>query len=133
MGELASTCLSEDELLALAAGALAEMPAAEHHLANCPTCSAMLAGAVRQAPVRSLSNLVGTTLGPYRLERAVAVKVLLADGSGSLLEARAAAAIDHRAVVKVYDAGVADGLHCVAMELVDSSRCAASCVRGRWR
>ncbi len=129
-------CLTDDELLALAAGELADAPAAEAHLATCSTCSALLAAAVRERSAREWDALVGKTLGPYvleaqigaggmgavyrardpRLERAVAVKVLTAANPA---EARAAAAIEHPAIVRIYDVGEVDGLHYVAMELVE--------------
>ncbi len=139
----ASACLTEDELLGLATGALAEAPAAEAHLATCATCSALLAGAVRGDRTRAWDALAGTTLGPYRLDaqlgsggmgavyrawdprlgRAIAVKVLHGDGAQHAerlaAEARAAAAIDHRAIVGIHDVGVADGMPYVAMALVD--------------
>jgi eukaryotic-like serine/threonine-protein kinase len=157
------SCLSEDELLALAAGGLADHPTADAHLASCATCSALLAGAVRSDRGRDWGALVGSTLGPYRIDaqigaggmgavyrgwdprlgRAIAIKVLHGDaGSGGssavsgggavsggmagggqadrlAAEARAAAAIDHRAVVAIHDVGIADGVAYVAMELVD--------------
>jgi eukaryotic-like serine/threonine-protein kinase len=136
-------CLSEDELLELAAGALAEAPAAEAHLATCATCSALLAGVVRGAPARAWDALAGSTLGPYRIDaqigaggmgavyrawdprlgRAIAVKVLhggeATRADRLAAEARAAASIDHRAIVGIHDVGVADGIPYVAMELVD--------------
>ena len=133
-------CLSEDEILGLANGALADAPSAEAHLATCATCSALLAAAVRDAPARTWGSLAGQTLGPYvleqqigaggmgavyrardpRLGRAVAVKVLHEPRWEKVfVEARAAAAIDHRAVVGIYDVGTADGVHYVAMELVE--------------
>ncbi len=141
-------CLTEDELLELAAGGLAagaraDAPSAEAHLATCATCSALLAAAVRDAPVRTWGSLAGTTLGPYALEaqigaggmgavyrardarlgRTLAVKVLhdrtAAKAERLAGEARAAAAIEHRAVVGIYDVGAADGIHYVAMELVE--------------
>ena len=136
-------CPSEDVLLGLATGALADDPEAERHLAGCATCSALVAAAVRAAPVRAWDALVGTTLGPYRLDaqigaggmgavyrawdprlgRALAVKVLH-DARGPrddrlVAEARAAAVIEHRAVVGIYDVGESDGLAYVAMELVE--------------
>jgi hypothetical protein len=132
-----SECLAEDEILALARGALADTPASEAHLANCAACSALLAACVRRTG-RSWDSLAGTTLGPYRidaqigaggmgavyrawdprLERTLAVKVLHAGSERGAIEARAAAAIDHRAIVGIHDVGEADGLHYVAMELV---------------
>jgi hypothetical protein len=139
----ASACLSEDELLGLATGALADEPAAEAHLAACATCSALLASVVRGAPARAWDSLAGSSLGPYRIDaqigaggmgavyrawdprlgRAIAVKVLHGGGATRAdrlaVEARAAASIDHRAIVGIHDVGVADGIPYVAMELVD--------------
>jgi hypothetical protein len=139
----ASGCLSEDELLGLAGGALADAPAAEAHLATCATCSSLLAAIVRGAPARTWDALSGTMLGPYRIDaqigaggmgavyrawdprlgRAIAVKVLHehdeTQAERLAVEARAAAAIGHRAIVGIHDVGVADGIHYVAMELVD--------------
>ncbi|HEY5937100.1 MAG TPA: protein kinase, partial [Kofleriaceae bacterium] len=138
-----SGCLTEDELLALAGGALADAPAAEAHLATCSVCTSLLAAVVRGAPVRAWDALSGQTLGPYRIDaqigaggmgavyrawdprlgRAIAVKVLHehseAQAERLAVEARAAAAIDHRSIVGIHDVGVADGIHYVAMELVD--------------
>jgi len=130
-------CLTEDELLELGAGGLAETPVAEAHLAECSTCSALLASVVRSPP-RAWDALSGSTIGRYRvdaqigagamgavyrawdpkLSRVIALKVLH-HGAGAMEEARAAAAIEHRAVVAIYDVGVADDLAYVAMELVD--------------
>jgi hypothetical protein len=137
----ARACLTEDELLALATGALADDGAAETHLASCALCVALMAAAARATPLRAWDALVGATLGPYRLDaqlgagglgavyrawdprlaRAIAVKVLHDAGDDGRLvaEARAAAAIEHRAIVRIYDVGVTDGLAFVAMELVD--------------
>ena len=133
-----TACLAEDELLALGHGrSLAEAPAAEQHLADCATCSALLAAIVREPP--TWDALAGTQLGPYRLdaqlgaggmgavyrawdprlERAIAIKVLHGEATGLATEARAAAAIDHPAIVGIHDVGVADGTAYVAMELVD--------------
>src|SRR5262245_53805487 len=102
VAEASSTaCLTEDALLGLAAGTLADAPAAEAHLAVCPPCSTLLAGAVRAEDARGWSSLVGGTLGPYRIDaqigaggmgavyrawdprlgRAIAVKVLHGDGA----------------------------------------------------
>lgn len=139
----AHACLSEDELLGLANGALADAPRLEAHLATCATCSALLAGAVRAQPTRAWDSLAGSMLGPYRIDaqigaggmgavyrawdprlaRAIAVKVLHGDGASRTEqlagEARAAAAIGHRAIVGIHDVGTADGIPYVAMELVD--------------
>ncbi len=139
----ASACLTEDELLGLATGALADAPAAEAHLATCATCSALLASAVRAEPAPTWDALAGSTLGPYQIEaqigaggmgavyrawdprlgRAIAVKVLhhqsAAQAERLAVEARAAAAIAHRAIVGIHDVGSADGIQYVAMELVD--------------
>ncbi len=139
------TCLLEDELLALASGAraLANSPA-EAHVATCATCSALLAGAIRAtAPARAWDALAGSTLGPYRIDaqigagamgavyrawdprlgRAIAIKVLHAEDEARAerlaVEARAAAGVAHRAVVNIHDVGIADGVHYVAMELVE--------------
>ncbi len=137
---LERSCLDEDELLALAAGALAESPAAETHLASCATCSALLANLVRAPVMRAWDALAGSMLGPYRIDaqigaggmgavyrawdprlgRAIAIKVLHGDRPERLaVEARAAAAIGHRAIVGIHDVGVAEGVHYVAMELVE--------------
>jgi hypothetical protein len=139
VGARSEGCLDEDELLALASGALVESPAAETHLASCATCSALLANLVR-TPTRAWDALAGSTLGPYRIDaqigaggmgavyrawdprlgRAIAIKVLHGDRPERLaVEARAAAAISHRAIVGIHDVGVADGVHYVAMELVE--------------
>ena len=136
-------CLGEDELLELARGTLASAPDAETHLATCATCSSLLAEVVRITPARTWDELAGQTLGPYRIDaqigtggmgavyrawdprlgRAIAIKVLheqSADHAERLAtEARAAAAIEHHAIVRIYDVGCADGIHYVAMELVE--------------
>ena len=146
-----TSCLSEDELLALADGALADAPDAEAHLATCATCSALLAGLVQSGVPRAWNELAGTMLGPYRIDaqigaggmgavyrawdprlgRAIAVKVLHAGGDRLPAEARAAAAIDHRAIVGIHDVGVAEGIHYVAMELVDGESLRSVLGRGR--
>ena len=140
-------CLSEDELYALAHGALADDPHADAHLASCGTCAALVAGALRGRP-RAWDALAGTHLGPYRLDaqlgaggmgavyrawderlgRAIAVKVLHAERRATQVasEARAAAAIDHRAIVRIYDVGEVDGLAYIAMELVTGTPLRAS-------
>ncbi|NVB81712.1 MAG: serine/threonine-protein kinase [Kofleriaceae bacterium] len=146
-------CLSEDELLELATGGLADAPAADAHLASCATCSALLAAAVR-APRRGWDALAGQTLGPYQIEaqigaggmgavyrardprlgRTIAIKVLhdqsAAQAERLAAEARAAAAIGHRAIVAVHDVGVADGIAYVAMELVDGQSLRSLLARG---
>jgi len=140
-GSQPNACLSEDELLAVAAGGLADAPEVDAHLAACATCSALLAGVVRAQPARAWDSLAGSTLGPYRIDaqigaggmgavyrawdprlaRAIAIKVLHRDARTDQLagEARAAAAIDHKAIVTIHDVGIADGIAYVAMELVD--------------
>ena len=154
----ATACLTEDELLALGrGGALAEAPAAEAHLADCATCSALLAEVAlmstvasdQRTPASPWNGLAGQQLGPYRLDaqigaggmgavyrawdtrlaRTIAIKILhaktgsfaKADEAARLAaEARAAATIDHPAIVAVHDVGVSDdGIAYVAMELVD--------------
>src|SRR5262245_49041538 len=62
-----SACLTEDELLHLGSGGLAESPAAEAHLAACSTCSALLA-TVARAPARAWNALAGTQLGRFRID-----------------------------------------------------------------
>jgi len=66
--------LAEDELLELAAGrrSLVDDPAAEAHLADCPTCGALLR-ALLSAPgadeaTSPTEARVGRQLGPYRLD-----------------------------------------------------------------
>ena len=142
-GRAKDACLSEDDLFAVAHGALADAPSVEAHLATCATCSALLAGVVRAQPSRPWDSLAGSMLGPYRIDaqigaggmgavyrawdprlaRTIAVKVLHGDSAARTeqlaAEARAAAAIDHRAIVTIHDVGTADGISYVAMELVD--------------
>lgn len=136
-------CLTEDELFALADGALVKAPEGEAHLAGCATCSALLASVVRARPNRAWDALAGSMLGPYRIDaqigaggmgavyrawdsrlaRAIAIKVLHGDSAKQTerlaAEARAAAAIGHRAIVGIHDVGLADGIAYVAMELVE--------------
>ena len=138
--------LAEDDLLALAGSArgLGDAPALEAHLADCPECSGLLCALLdrRAEPSRTL---VGARLGPYRLDgligagamgevyrgwddrlrREVAVKVLSARFAASSergrrleLEARAAAAIEHVNVVRVYDTGRHDDAPFVVSELI---------------
>lgn len=143
-----NTCLTEDELLELGSGGLAETPEAEAHLAECSTCSALLAS-VAPSPGRPWDELAGTTIGPYRvdaqigagamgsvyrgwdpkLSRAIALKVMHR-GVAALDEARAAAAIDHRAIVAIYDVGVVGDLAYVAMELVEGETLRSTLKRG---
>ena len=103
-----------------------------------------LLGALAEAPSLPLEPLgVGSALGPYRLEaslgrggmgrvfeavdtrlqRRVAIKVLERTGAAArqaiLREARAAAAVEHPALVRVYDVGEIDGQGYVAMERVE--------------
>jgi hypothetical protein len=141
-GAQAAECLGEDDILALATGARDVDPAVEAHLATCASCSALVASAVRAAPARAWNTLTGTELGPYRIEaqigaggmgavyrafdqrlgRVVAIKVLHEQaGTARRLsaEARAAAAIDHKAIVKIHDVGTVDDMQYVAMELIE--------------
>ena len=94
---------------------------------------------------RSARQLVGQTLGPFRIEshlgsggmgavycaiderlgRRVALKLLASGGSADrpdleslLVEARAAATIDHPNAVKIFDVNEIDGTPCLVMELV---------------
>jgi hypothetical protein len=144
MDEAASTeatCLSEDQLQALAGSGLAAVPDAERHLAGCAGCATLLAAAVRHQPApASTGELVGRYLGRYRVDgwigrgatgvvyrgwdpqlaRPVALKVLAgASADRVTVEARAAAAVRHGNVVAVYEAGEAEGLPFVVMELVE--------------
>jgi len=142
----ASACLAEEELLAFGRGrSLADAPAAEAHLADCATCSALLATLVRDS-APDWDAFAGRQLGPYRLEaqigaggmgavyrardtrlaRSVAIKLLRAPSP----EARAAAAIDHPAIVAIHDVGVAEGVHYIAMELVDGESLRSVLARG---
>ncbi|MEJ7599491.1 MAG: protein kinase [Kofleriaceae bacterium] len=146
-----TACLAEDELLALGHGrSLAESPEAERHLADCATCSALLAAIVREPP--AWDALAGTALGPYRLDaqigaggmgavyrawdhrldRTIAIKVLHREATATRLnsEARAAAAVDHPAIVGIHDVGVVDGTAYVAMELVDGESLRSVIERG---
>jgi serine/threonine protein kinase len=148
-----SPCLAEDELLALGLGvALGDSPDAEAHLADCATCSALLAALVRDAPMPRWDALTGTTLGPYRLDaqigaggmsavyrawderlaRNVAIKVLHASVPERRLaiEARAAGAISHPAVVAVHDIGSAGGITYIVQELVDGETLRSLIKRG---
>src|SRR5262245_50917152 len=149
MPPAATPCLSEDELLSLGGErSLADAPAAEAHLAECATCAALLGAVLAPA----WNALAGTQLGPYvleaqvgagglgsvyrardtRLARTVAVKVLHASSDSTRLarEARAAAAIDHPAVVQIHDVGEADGHAYIAMELVEGESLRSVIARG---
>src|SRR5687767_5917778 len=121
--------LREDDLLDLASGrrSLGGAPVIEAHLADCAACSGLLCTLIDTVDVAPRRDLVGRTLGPYRLdaligaggmgevyrawderlERVVAVKVLGERYADS--EARAAAAIAHPNVVTVHDTGRVDG------------------------
>ena len=155
-----SACLAEDDLLELSrAGALAASPEVEAHLADCASCSALLAAVLDaggDAP--RWGAMAGRSLGPYRLEeqigagamgavyrgwdqrlrRGVAVKLLPPHGGGSAelarrleVEARAAAAIAHRNVVTVFDVGSDEGIAYVVQELVDGESLRSLLDRGR--
>lgn len=161
-----TACLTEDELLSLGrGGSLSDAPALEAHLADCATCSALLATVVssgealrsnashEHVPVAPWNALAGKRLGPYRLDaqigaggmgavyrawdtrldRAIAIKVLHATSDAPRLaaEARAAATIDHPAIVAVHDVGVSDdGIAYVAMELVEGEALRSVVERG---
>ncbi|WP_375773470.1 serine/threonine protein kinase [Archangium gephyra] len=144
-------CISEEDLLQLVRGhrPLGETPSVEAHLADCPSCSALLATLVasqEDTQERGWGDLTGHRLGPYRLdaqigagaagevyrawderlERHVAVKVLSARVAGSPeqvrrleVEARAAASISHPHVVTVYDVGSAGGVPFIVSELLE--------------
>ncbi|MEO8550807.1 MAG: serine/threonine-protein kinase [Kofleriaceae bacterium] len=146
-------CIAEADLfeLAHAQRALDDAPVIEAHLADCPSCSALLA-TLLAAPDEARRDLIGTLLGPYRLDglvgagamgevyrgwdtrlhRHVAVKVLRhADITRLEREARAAAAIAHPNVVTVYDTGVADGIAFVVSELITGESLHSVIARGR--
>jgi len=139
-------CIPEEDLLELATGdrSLANAPALEAHLADCAACSGLLCTLIAPTPEPTRA-LVGTTLGPYRLdgligagamgevyrardlrlERNVAVKVLsrqLADSPDLIrrleAEGRAAAGITHPNIVTVYDTGSHGGVPYVVSELI---------------
>ncbi len=141
-------CLAEDDLLELARGGrpLGEAPEHESHLAACPACSALLTTLMSSSTSPAdRRDLVGRTLGPYRLDaligagamgevyrardlrldRVVAVKALSARFAESPervrrleAEGRAAAAIAHPNVVTVHDVGNADGIPFIVSELI---------------
>ena len=146
-------CLAEDELLALGrGGSLGDSPEAEAHLADCATCTALLASLVRDETGPRWDALTGAALGPYRLDaqigaggmsavyrawddrlgRNVAVKVVHASATERRLaiEARAAGAISHPAIVAVHDIGVADGVTYIVQELVDGETLRSVIERG---
>ena len=92
----ARACLTEDELLALATGALADDGAAETHLASCALCVALMAAAARATPLRAWDALVGATLGPYRLDELIG-----AGGMGAVYRAlRNDGLFDQRVAIK---------------------------------
>ena len=153
MQDHSTPCLAEDELFALVrAGSLSEEPAVEAHLADCATCSALVAAIVERSSAPAWNVLAGTELGRYRLEtqigaggmgavyrardtrldRAIALKVLHDETSATRLagEARAAAAIGHPAIVAIHDVGTANGVTYVAMELVDGESLRSVIERG---
>jgi serine/threonine protein kinase len=143
-------CLDEDELYRLTHGrTLGETPEAEAHLADCGACSSLLATLLdaRPSPER-WGALTNQLVGPYllvgqvgagamgavyratdtRLGRTVAVKVLAPHARGQLeAEARAAAAIDHPNVVRVYDVGES----WVVEELVEGRSLREAIARGK--
>lgn len=144
-------CLAEDDLLQLVEGQrpLGEGSSIEVHLANCASCSALLATLLEDtSSVREggWGDLAGRSLGPYRLDvrigsgaagdvyrawderlsRHVAVKVLsprVADSPEQVrrleAEGRAAAAIAHPNVVTVHDVGSIEGMPFIVSELID--------------
>ncbi len=144
-----SECLAEDDLfeLANARQPLGDAPVLEAHLADCPSCSALLCTLIAAPPSApgERRNLAGSMLGPYRLDgligagamgevyrgwdtrlhRHVAIKVLsqqLAESPDRVrrleAEGRAAAAITHPNVVTVYDTGTGEGVPFVVSELI---------------
>ncbi len=100
--------------------------------------------------------LIGRTAGPYQihstlgmggmgivyrafdnhLDRYVALKVLPPEGmtdaarEAFVREAKGASALNHPNIVTIYDTGSADGIHYIAMELVDGQTL-AQLIRGR--
>lgn len=147
-----SECIAEADLfeLAHAERALDSAPAIEAHLADCASCSALLA-TLLAPPEEARRELVGKVLGPYRLDalvgagamgevyrawdtrlrRNVAIKVLRhADPARLEREARAAAAIAHPNIVTVFDTSVADGVAYVASELITGESLHSAIARG---
>jgi Protein kinase domain len=136
---VADPCPEENELLDLVSGKPLARAVASH-VANCPTCSLVLADAFGTYDAPALAP--GATLGRYRiigeigrggagtvyealdelLDRTVAIKVLRrssAEARARLLrEARLIARLDHRNVVAIFDAGESDDTLYFAMELV---------------
>lgn len=137
-------CLAEDELLAATQpGGLGDAPALQAHLAECQSCTAVVAALIvsARAEARAWGALAGSHVGRYRLDvqigagamgvvyrawdedlgRNVAVKILQSDVNSDSLarEARIAAAIVHPHVVAIYDVGSASGSSYVVSELVD--------------
>ena len=107
-----------------------------------------------------MSLTPGATVGPYvirsllgsggmgevyrardtKLDRDVALKLLPADLAGDAdrlrrfqLEARAASALNHPAIVAVYDLGQADSQAYISMELVEGQTLRQHCTRGPCR
>jgi hypothetical protein len=130
-------CLSENEVAELACGALDDTALAEH-LDRCPTCLALVAGAVRAstpatharfAIVRQLgAGGMGTVYEAFDRERhaRVALKVLRHVGPNAILrfkrEFRALQGLHHPNLVRLGEL-VAEGEHwSFTMELVDGVR-----------
>ena len=148
-------CLVEDDLLtATRAGGLAGEPALQAHLADCQSCTAVVAALVVSArsETEAWGKLAETHLGRYRLDvqigagamgavyrgwdedlcRKVAIKVLRSDVDPETLvrEARAAAAIVDKNVVAIHDVGAADGTSYIVSELVEGESLRSTIDRG---
>jgi predicted Ser/Thr protein kinase len=143
-------CLTDDEVLAFAAGALSgpDLDAAHAHVDRCEDCRQLVAEAGK-AHHETAPELAGRNIDRYQVERAlgaggmaivylaedtqlhrkVALKVPrvhAGDGQARMLaEARAMARLAHPNVVAVYEAGTFDAHVFVAMEFVDGITLAA--------